>query len=196
MMQKLTAQDPEAKSADITAENIAQLNALFPELLTESANGIAVNLDVLKALVGDATVTDAEKKYGLNWHGKRRARQIALTPSTGTLRPCKDDSVDWDTKPEAGRREAAPAFGRGHAQPEKPAAGSAPAALGAREAAIDLLRRHAGRGAGARRGKRLAGRRRQARLDHHLAGLGIACPDSPLRAPQATQSKIPDKIER
>ena len=33
----------------------------------------------------------------LNWHGKRRARQIALTPSTGTLRPCPDESVDWDT---------------------------------------------------------------------------------------------------
>ena len=32
-----------------------------------------------------------------NWHGKRRARQLALTPSTGTLRPCPDESVDWDT---------------------------------------------------------------------------------------------------
>src|SRR5690606_3407586 len=36
-------------------------------------------------------------KYGLNWHGKRRARQLALTPSTGTLRPCPEESVDWDT---------------------------------------------------------------------------------------------------
>ena len=43
------------------------------------------------------TVDDAEEKYGLNWHGKRRARQLALTPSTGTLRPCPEDSVDWDT---------------------------------------------------------------------------------------------------
>ncbi len=58
---------------------------------------MAVNLDVLKQLVGDRTVTDAEEKYGLNWHGKRRARQLALTPSTGTLRPCPEDSVDWDT---------------------------------------------------------------------------------------------------
>ena len=56
-----------------------------------------MNLDVLKQLVGDQTVTDAEEKYGLNWHGKRRARQLALTPSTGTLRPCPEDSVDWDT---------------------------------------------------------------------------------------------------
>ena len=52
---------------------------------------------MLKALVGDQTVTDADEKYGLNWHGKRRARQLALTPSTGTLRPCPEDSVDWDT---------------------------------------------------------------------------------------------------
>ncbi|MHB1678685.1 MAG: site-specific DNA-methyltransferase [Sulfuriferula sp.] len=96
-MQKIEATSTEAQSADITAENIAQLMALFPELLTEGANGVAINVDVLKALVGDATVTDCDEKYGLNWHGKRRARQLALTPSTGTLRPCPEDSVDWDT---------------------------------------------------------------------------------------------------
>jgi len=73
------------------------LQALFPELLTEGPEGVAVNIDVLKALVGDKTVTDADEKYGLNWHGKRRARQLALTPSTGTLRPCPEESVDWDT---------------------------------------------------------------------------------------------------
>jgi adenine-specific DNA-methyltransferase len=97
MMQKLTAQDAEAQSTNIKAENIAQLKALFPELLTESTNGIALNVDVLKQLVGDATAIDTEEKYGLNWYGKRRARQIALTPSTGTLRPSPDESVDWDT---------------------------------------------------------------------------------------------------
>lgn len=96
-MQKLTAQDPEAKSPDLVAQNLAQLKTLFPELITEGKDGVAVNLDVLKQLVGDRTVTDVEEKYGLNWHGKRRARQLALTPSTGTLRPCPEDSVDWDT---------------------------------------------------------------------------------------------------
>lgn len=96
-MEKLTHQDPETQSADIVASNIAQLKALFPELISESADGTAVNIDILKQLVGDKTVTDAEEKYGLNWHGKRRARQLALTPSTGTLRPCPEDSVDWDT---------------------------------------------------------------------------------------------------
>lgn len=87
----------ESQSADLLADNLAQLGKLFPELVTESAKGPAINVDVLKALVGDSTVTDADEKYGLNWHGKRAARQLALTPSTGTLRPCPEDSVDWDT---------------------------------------------------------------------------------------------------
>ena len=84
-MEKITANSPEAQSADLIAANIARLKALFPELVSEDKNGAAINVDVLKALVGDATVTDADEKYGLNWHGKRAARQLALTPSTGTL---------------------------------------------------------------------------------------------------------------
>ena len=96
-MHKIDATSPEAQSADLVAGNIEQIKALFPELITEDPNGVSVNVDVLKQLVGDATITDVEEKYGLNWHGKRLARQLALTPSTGTLRPCVDDSVDWNT---------------------------------------------------------------------------------------------------
>lgn len=96
-MQIIDAASALAQSADLVAGNIEQLKALFPELITEGANGVSVNLDVLKALVGDRTVADADEKYGLNWHGKRRARKLALTPSTGTLRPCPEESVDWDT---------------------------------------------------------------------------------------------------
>lgn len=96
-IQKLEPGMPESQSADILADNLARLKALFPELVTEGDKGPAISIDVLKALVGDATVTDAEEKYGLNWHGKRAARQLALTPSTGTLRPCPEESVDWDT---------------------------------------------------------------------------------------------------
>lgn len=91
-MKPLTAQDPETASPDIRAENVEQLRALFPEAFTEGT----LDFDVLRQLLGD-TVDEREEKYGLNWHGKRRARQIALTPSTGTLRPCPEDSVDWDT---------------------------------------------------------------------------------------------------
>ncbi len=96
-IQKIEPGMPESQSANILADNLARLKALFPELVTEGAKGPAINIDVLKALVGDTTVTDADEKYGLNWHGKRAARQLALTPSSGTLRPCPDESVDWDT---------------------------------------------------------------------------------------------------
>lgn len=91
-MHKLTAHDPETQSADLIADNIEQLKALFPEACTEGK----IDFEVLKQLLGGA-VEEREEKYGLNWHGKRRARQLALTPSTGTLRPCPADSVDWDT---------------------------------------------------------------------------------------------------
>jgi len=96
-IQKRDATNPEARSADFVAGKIQQLKALFPELITEGKNGTAVDVDLLKALVGDRTVTDADEKYGLNWYGKRRARQLALTPSSGTLRPCPEKSVDWAT---------------------------------------------------------------------------------------------------
>lgn len=96
-MKKLTADDPETHSPDFFAENVERLKTLFPGLVAEGSRGWSVNVDVLKALVGDQTVTDVDEKYGLNWYGKRRARELALTPSTGTLRPCPEDSVDWGT---------------------------------------------------------------------------------------------------
>ncbi len=91
-MKKITANDPETRSTDTVAENIEHLKALFPEAFTEGK----IDFDVLKQLLGGA-VEEREEKYGLNWHGKRRARKLALTPSTGTLRPCPEESVDWDT---------------------------------------------------------------------------------------------------
>jgi adenine-specific DNA-methyltransferase len=91
-MKKLTANDPDTRSADVLAGNIEQIKALFPDAFTEGG----LDFDVLKQLLGGA-VEEREEKYGLIWHGKRRARQLALTPSTGTLRPCPEDSVDWET---------------------------------------------------------------------------------------------------
>ena len=84
----------DGQSADIVSENIQRLKELFPDAFSE--NG--VNFDTLRQLLGDESVLDeGEEKYGLNWHGKKKARQIALTPSTGTLLPCPEESVDWDT---------------------------------------------------------------------------------------------------
>jgi len=91
-MQKIEANDPETRSADLVAGNLDTLKSLFPEAFSEGK----VDFEVLKQLLGGA-VEEREEKYGLNWHGKRRARQLALTPSTGTLRPCPEDSVDWDS---------------------------------------------------------------------------------------------------
>ena len=90
-MKKISADDTVTRSPDLIAENLEQVKALFPDALTEGR----VDFDVLKQLLG-GTVDECEEKYGLNWHGKRQARQLALTPSTGTLRPCPQDSVDWD----------------------------------------------------------------------------------------------------
>lgn len=81
---------PELQSMNITADNITKLKSLFPEAFSEGS----IDFDVLKQLLG-ANVDEKEERYGLNWHGKRQARQLALTPSRGTLRPCKDESVDW-----------------------------------------------------------------------------------------------------
>ncbi len=89
---KITAADPEAHSKDIISENMDQLKALFPEAFTEGK----IDFDVLRQLLGDS-IDEHEEKYGLNWFGKRKARQLALTPSTGTLRPSPEDSLDWET---------------------------------------------------------------------------------------------------
>lgn len=79
-------------SADIVQDNLVALRELFPEAFTEGK----IDFDVLKQLLGGA-VDEREEKYGLNWHGKRKARQLALTPSTGTLRPCPGEGIDEET---------------------------------------------------------------------------------------------------
>ena len=91
-MKKITAGDSETRSPDVVVENLERLKGLFPETFTEGR----VNFDVLRQLLG-GSVSESDEKFGLNWHGKRRARQLALTPSTGTLRPCPGESLDWDT---------------------------------------------------------------------------------------------------
>lgn len=79
------------KSEDMIASNIEQLRQLFPGAFTEGK----IDFEVLKQLLGEYIETNVEK-YGLNWFGKKKARQFALTPSLGTLRPYPDESVDWN----------------------------------------------------------------------------------------------------
>jgi len=94
-MKQIERNDSVAQSADVVAQNIEALKILFPDAVAEGK----IDLAVIKELIGESLLPEEERdeKYGLNWFGKRKARQIALTPSTGTLRPCPEDSVDWDT---------------------------------------------------------------------------------------------------
>ncbi|MCX9487277.1 site-specific DNA-methyltransferase [Vibrio cholerae] len=76
---------------DIVADNISKLKELFPEAFSEGK----VDFDALKEVLGDY-IDGREERYSFTWNGKSKARMLAQTPSTGTLRPCKEESVDWD----------------------------------------------------------------------------------------------------
>jgi adenine-specific DNA-methyltransferase len=90
-MQKLSP-TTDGGSKDILAENIARLKEIFPEVFAEGK----IDFDALKQLLGEY-VDDANERYSFTWNGKSQARRIAQTPSMGTLRPCPDESVNWDT---------------------------------------------------------------------------------------------------
>ena len=90
-MQKMSDADPKSRWPALVSHNLESLETLFPEVFAEGK----VDFAILRQLLGDA-VDENEEKYGLTWHGKRRARQLALTPSTGTLRPCPEEGVRWD----------------------------------------------------------------------------------------------------
>ena len=90
-MEKLDPQIDGA-SPNIVEKNIQELKKFFPEIVTEGN----VDFEVLREVLGDY-VDDRPERYSFNWNGKSRARRIAQTPSTGTLRPCPDESVNWET---------------------------------------------------------------------------------------------------
>jgi len=82
----------DGKSMDIVAQNIEKLKEIFPDVFTEGK----VDFETLEATLGEYIDRDDER-YSFNWKGKARARRIAQTPSTGTLRPAPEESKDWDT---------------------------------------------------------------------------------------------------
>ena len=89
------------ESLDMTAQNIEKIGALFPNCITETVdeNGKpkkAINFDILKQMLsGD--VIEGSEAYEFTWVGKKAAIVEANRPIRKTLRPCKEDSVDWDT---------------------------------------------------------------------------------------------------
>ena len=90
------------QSADGVQLNLDALYQIAPSCFTEAADPKTgkikrmVNFDTLRQLLGDDTVEEAAEAYEFNWVGKQAARAEVLQPTRKTLRPVKEDSVDWD----------------------------------------------------------------------------------------------------
>ncbi len=79
-------------SLDIVKENISKLKEIFPEVFCEDK----VDFERLQEVLGEY-IEDKEERYRFEWHGKSQAIRMSQTPSRGTLRPCKEESKNWDT---------------------------------------------------------------------------------------------------
>ena len=77
---------------DIAEENIQRLRQIFPDVFTEDK----VDFEKLQQVLGNY-VEDSNERYNFTWNGKGQALRLSQTPSLGTLRPCKEESKDWDT---------------------------------------------------------------------------------------------------
>lgn len=82
----------ESLSLNLEKNNIDKIKELFPEAVEEGK----INFDMLRAMLGD-DVDDSKEKYQFTWNGKAKAIKLAQTPSSATLRPCKEKSKNWDT---------------------------------------------------------------------------------------------------
>lgn len=78
-------------SLNLEKQNIQRIKELFPEAVEEGK----INFDMLRAMLGDE-VDDSREKYQFTWNGKAKSIKLAQTPSSSTLRPCKDKSKNWD----------------------------------------------------------------------------------------------------
>lgn len=85
-------QNLDGKSMNIIEQNIEKLKEIFPEVFSEGK----IDFSKLEEELG-AFKENENERYNFTWNGKSEAKKIALTPSTGTLRPCKTESKDWDT---------------------------------------------------------------------------------------------------
>ena len=89
------------ESVDMTTKNIEKIGALFPNCITETKgeNGKlkkAINFELLKQMLSE-DVLDGDEAYEFTWVGKKSAIVEANKPIRKTLRPCKEESVNWDT---------------------------------------------------------------------------------------------------
>lgn len=92
----------ESSSVDGTQLNLEALYQIAPSCFTEVKDDKTgelrhvVNFKTLRQLLGDNAVEDADEMYQFTWPGKQEARREAARPTTKTLRPMVEDSVDWD----------------------------------------------------------------------------------------------------
>lgn len=82
----------DGESKDILNENIEILKELFPEIVCEDK----IDFDKFKTIFG-GEVDDSSERYSFNWPGKTQSIKESQKQSTGTLRPCKEESKNWDT---------------------------------------------------------------------------------------------------
>src|SRR5574344_1108000 len=85
-------QNLDGKSMNIIEQNIEKLKEIFPEVFSEGK----IDFSKLEEELGNFK-EKSDERYNFTWSGKSEAKKIALTQSSGTLRPCKDESKDWDT---------------------------------------------------------------------------------------------------
>lgn len=88
------------ESVDMTAQNIERIGALFPNCITETKGEDgkmkkAINFDLLKQMLS-GEVIEGDEAYEFTWVGKKAAIVEANKPIRKTLRPCKEESVNWD----------------------------------------------------------------------------------------------------
>ena len=89
------------ESPDMTAQNIDRIAALFPNCVTEASDGHggikrAINFELLKQMLSP-DVVDGDERYEFTWVGKKAAIVEANKPIRKTLRPCMEESKNWDT---------------------------------------------------------------------------------------------------
>ena len=82
-------------------ENIAKIGALFPNCLTERKNEngeveYAIDFDILKQELSSVIVEGNEERYQFTWPDKKKSILLANAPIAKTLRPCREESVDFD----------------------------------------------------------------------------------------------------
>lgn len=83
-------------SVDFVSQNIEQIAALFPNCVTETAKGKKIDFDLLKQELSGDIIEGTKERYRLEWPGKKEAIVTANLPTTKTLRPVREDSVDFD----------------------------------------------------------------------------------------------------